>query len=154
MRAFGRSIDSKTRPSKLLPAGANTCMDETGRVKGLFVPEHLKRAECKRIVVLECPSLRKHVALTSRSQLPLHEEGRPSANRNEAPTEMPVPITKSISGVKSCRRIDDMTQVRMMDSAVLKQPWVAPAYFSITAHKRPPNAFIPMTKSTRMLYPV
>ena len=44
-----------------------------------------------------------------------------------------------------------MMQVRMIDNAVLKHPWVAPAYFNITAHSKPPKAFMPMTKKTRML---
>ena len=37
-----------------------------------------------------------------------HQEGKPKAKRNDAPTEIAVPTMNNKSGVKSCSRRDDL----------------------------------------------
>mmetsp|Transcript_32451 Transcript_32451/g.65566 ORF Transcript_32451/g.65566 Transcript_32451/m.65566 type:complete len:222 (+) Transcript_32451:236-901(+) len=78
--------------------------------------------------------------------------GRPSPKSREAAIARKVPSTKSPSGEKSATA-QEHKHVRMMDMAVLKHPRVAPAYLSMTAHRRPPMAFMAITETTRTEYP-
>jgi len=74
--------------------------------------------------------------------------GKPSAKISEAEIAVTVPNKKSVSGTKLCSTSQETMPVRMIDEAVLKHPRVAPAYFNMTAHRRPPKAFIAITDTT------